>query len=975
MKLEHPDRLMNRSSLSLAALECHDAFAERHIGPDSADQRAMLDALGFATRAAFIDAVIPESIRRKETLPLGAFTQPKSEAEALASLRKLADQNLVFRTYIGQGYYGTHTPAVILRNVLENPAWYTAYTPYQPEISQGRLEALLNFQQMIIDLTGLAISNASLLDEATAAAEAMTLLQRVGKPKSNVFYVADDVLPQTIEVVQTRAKPAGIEVKVGRAADAATANAFGVLLQYPGANGDVRDYRALTEAIHAAGGHVVVAADLLALTLLTPPGEWGADVAIGNTQRFGVPVGFGGPHAAYMAVRDEFKRQMPGRLVGVTVDAQGKHALRLALQTREQHIRREKATSNVCTAQALLAIMASMYAVYHGPHGLKTIALRVNRVASIFAAGVQLFGYRLANETFFDTVTIESGANTTALHQAASGVHINLRHIDANHVGVSVDETTTRDDLTKLFALFAEVAGKTQTFDIDALDAAVKESLPAELYRTSDFLTHPVFNRHHSEHEMLRYLRSLADKDLALDRTMIPLGSCTMKLNATSEMLPVTWPEFAQIHPFAPAEQTVGYRTMIDQLEQMLVACTGYAAVSLQPNAGSQGEYAGLLIIHAYHASRGEGHRNVCLIPASAHGTNPASAQMAGMQVVVVACDSNGNVDIDDLKAKAGKHSANLAAIMITYPSTHGVFERNVREICEIVHGHGGQVYVDGANMNAMVGLTAPGQFGGDVSHLNLHKTFCIPHGGGGPGVGPVAVGAHLAKFLPNQHSTGYQRDESGIGAVSSAPYGSAAILPISWMYIAMMGAKGLTAATETAILAANYVAKRLAPHYPVLYSGAGGLVAHECILDVRPIKETSGISVEDVAKRLIDFGFHAPTMSFPVPGTLMVEPTESESKEELDRFINAMIEIREEIRAVEEGRADREDNPLKHAPHTAAVVAADEWTHTYSREEAAYPLKSLVERKYWPPVGRADNAYGDRNLMCSCVPVSEYND
>ncbi|GJH22879.1 aminomethyl-transferring glycine dehydrogenase [Caballeronia novacaledonica] len=975
MKLEHPDRLMNRTSLSLAALECHDAFAERHIGPDDADQRAMLDALGFASRAAFIDAVIPESIRRKETLPLGAFTQPKSEAEALASLRKLADENLVFRTWIGQGYYGTHTPAVILRNVLENPAWYTAYTPYQPEISQGRLEALLNFQQMVMDLTGLAMANASLLDEATAAAEAMTLLQRVGKPKSNVFYVADDVLPQTIEVVQTRAKPAGIEVKVGPAADAASANAFGVLLQYPGANGDVRDYRALAEAIHAAGGHVVAAADLLALTLITPPGEWGADVAIGNTQRFGVPVGFGGPHAAYMAVRDEFKRQMPGRLVGVTVDAQGNSALRLALQTREQHIRREKATSNVCTAQALLAIMASMYAVYHGPRGLKTIASRVNRVASIFAAGVTKLGYTIANDTFFDTITIDSGASTTALHQAAYAAHVNLRHVSATQVGVSVDETTTRDDLLKLFGLFAEVAGKTETFDIDALDQAAADSLPAELHRTSEYLTHPVFNRHHSEHEMLRYLRSLADKDLALDRTMIPLGSCTMKLNATSEMLPVTWPEFAQIHPFAPAEQTLGYRTMIDQLEQMLVACTGYAAVSLQPNAGSQGEYAGLLIIHAYHESRGEGHRNVCLIPASAHGTNPASAQMAGMQVVVVACDANGNVDIEDLKAKAGKHSANLAAIMITYPSTHGVFERNVREICDIVHSHGGQVYVDGANMNAMVGLCAPGQFGGDVSHLNLHKTFCIPHGGGGPGVGPVAVGAHLAKFLPNQASTGYKRDDAGIGAVSSAPYGSAAILPISWMYIAMMGAQGLTAATESAILAANYVAKRLAPHYPVLYSGAGGLVAHECILDVRPIKESSGISVEDVAKRLIDYGFHAPTMSFPVPGTLMVEPTESESKEELDRFIDAMIAIREEIRAVEEGRADRDDNVLKNAPHTAAVVTADDWTHKYTREAAAYPVKSLVARKYWSPVGRADNAYGDRNLMCSCVPVSEYAD
>ncbi|WP_244826570.1 aminomethyl-transferring glycine dehydrogenase [Caballeronia sp. TF1N1] len=975
MKLEHPDHLMNRTSLSLAALECHDAFAARHIGPGDADQRAMLDALGFASRAAFIDAVIPESIRRQETLPLGAFTQPKSEAEALASLRKLANENLVFRTYIGQGYYGTHTPGVILRNVLENPAWYTAYTPYQPEISQGRLEALLNFQQMVMDLTGLAISNASLLDEATAAAEAMTLLQRVGKPKSNVFYVADDVLPQTIEVVKTRAKPAGIDVRVGPAADAASANAFGVLLQYPGANGDVRDYRALAEAVHAAGGYVIAAADLLALTLITPPGEWGADVAIGNTQRFGVPVGFGGPHAAYMAVRDEFKRQMPGRLVGVTIDAQGNSALRLALQTREQHIRREKATSNVCTAQALLAIMASMYAVYHGPEGLKTIALRVNRVASVFAAGVRKLGYALTNDTFFDTVTIESGASTNALHQAAYAAHVNLRHVSANRVGVSLDETTTRDDLTKLFALFAEVAGKNETFDIDALDASLADPLPADLKRTSEYLTHPVFNRHHSEHEMLRYLRSLADKDLALDRTMIPLGSCTMKLNATSEMLPVTWPEFAQIHPFAPAEQTVGYRTMIDQLEQMLVACTGYAAVSLQPNAGSQGEYAGLLIIHAYHESRGEGHRNVCLIPASAHGTNPASAQMAGMQVVVVACDTNGNVDIEDLKAKAEKHSANLAAIMITYPSTHGVFERNVREICEIVHAHGGQVYVDGANMNAMVGLTAPGQFGGDVSHLNLHKTFCIPHGGGGPGVGPVAVGAHLAKFLPNQASTGYKRDDAGIGAVSSAPYGSAAILPISWMYIAMMGAEGLTAATASAILAANYVAKRLAPHYPVLYSGPGGLVAHECILDVRPIKESSGISVEDVAKRLIDYGFHAPTMSFPVPGTLMVEPTESESKEELDRFIDAMIAIRNEIRAVEEGSADREDNVLKNAPHTAAVVTSDAWDHKYTREAAAYPLKSLVTRKYWSPVGRADNAYGDRNLMCSCVPISEYAD
>jgi glycine dehydrogenase len=978
MKLEHPDRLMNRTSLSLAALEVHDAFAERHIGPDAADQQKMLEALGFASRAALIDAVIPQTIRRTEPLPLGPFARPSSEAEALAALRELADKNQVFRSYIGQGYYNAHTPTVILRNVLENPAWYTAYTPYQPEISQGRLEALLNFQQMVIDLTGLAISNASLLDEATAAAEAMTLLQRIGKPKSNVFYVADDVLPQTIEVVQTRAKPIGIDVKVGPAAGAASANAFGVLLQYPGVNGDVRDYRALAEAIHAAGGHVVVAADLLALTLLTPPGEWGADVAVGNTQRFGVPVGFGGPHAAYLAVRDEFKRQMPGRLVGVTVDGQGNPALRLALQTREQHIRREKATSNVCTAQALLAIMASMYAVYHGPHGLKTIALRVNRIASLLAAGVKALGYTLANDTFFDTLTVETGARTAALHDIAKAKRINLRRVGETRVGVSIDETTTRADLADLLTIFAHAAGAGEAPRVDALDAALTgsadaSSVPDSVVRTSAYLTHHVFNRHHSETELLRYLRSLADKDLALDRSMIPLGSCTMKLNATSEMLPVTWPEFGQIHPFAPAEQTVGYREMIGELEQMLVAATGYAAVSLQPNAGSQGEYAGLLIIHAYHASRGEGHRNVCLIPASAHGTNPASAQMAGMQVVVVACDAQGNVDIEDLKAKAAQHSDKLAAIMITYPSTHGVFERNVREICEIVHAHGGQVYVDGANMNAMVGLTAPGQFGGDVSHLNLHKTFCIPHGGGGPGVGPVAVGAHLAQFLPNQVSSGYERGANGIGAVSAAPYGSASILPISWMYIAMMGAKNLTAATEVAILNANYVAQKLAPHYPVLYSGPGGLVAHECILDLRPLKETSGITVDDVAKRLADYGFHAPTMSFPVPGTLMVEPTESESKEELDRFIEAMIAIRNEIRAVEEGRADRDDNPLKHAPHTAAAVVADEWPHAYSRATAAYPLPSLVAKKYWPPVGRADNVYGDRNLFCSCVPIADY--
>jgi glycine dehydrogenase len=962
---------------SLAELEQRENFSARHIGPDTPEQQAMLSELGYASRAALIDAVVPASIRRNGeqfAASLGQFAAAKTESQALAQLRALADQNQVFKSFIGQGYFNTFTPGVILRNVLENPAWYTAYTPYQPEISQGRLEALLNYQQMIIDMTGLAIANASMLDEATAAAEAMTLVKRTGKSKSNTFFVADDVLPQTIEVVQTRAKPLGIEVQVGPVAAAAEVDAFGALVQYPGVGGDVRDYRALADAIHAKGGMLIAAADLLSLTLLTPPGEWGADVAVGNSQRFGVPMGFGGPHAAYLATRDELKRSMPGRLVGVSVDSQGKPALRLALQTREQHIRREKATSNICTAQALLAIMASMYAAYHGPQGLRVIAERVHRLTAVLAAGLAALGAAPRNATFFDTLTVPVAGRADAVHTVAAARRFNLRREDADTVGISLDETSTRDDVIALWEVVAEGLGKSAvSLDFDAIEATVSNGFPAALARQSAYLTHPVFNRYHSEHEMLRYLRSLSDKDLALDRTMIPLGSCTMKLNATSEMLPVTWPEFGQIHPFAPTEQTVGYRTMIDQLEQMLVAATGYAAVSLQPNAGSQGEYAGLLIIQAYHASRGEAHRDICLIPASAHGTNPASAQMAGMQVVVVACDANGNVDLADLQAKAELHRDRLAAIMMTYPSTHGVFEAGARQICEIVHANGGQVYVDGANMNAMVGLCAPGEFGGDVSHLNLHKTFCIPHGGGGPGVGPVAVGAHLAQFLPNQRSTGYSRDASGIGAVSAAPYGSASILPISWMYVAMMGAQGLTAATETAILNANYLAKKLAPHYPVLYTGPGGLVAHECILDLRPLKDTSGITVDDVAKRLMDFGFHAPTMSFPVPGTLMVEPTESESKHELDRFIEAMVTIREEIRAVEEGRADREDNPLKHAPHTADVVTADEWTHAYARSQAAYPVKALRERKYWPPVGRADNVYGDRNLFCACVPMSDY--
>ncbi|MCP3020005.1 aminomethyl-transferring glycine dehydrogenase [Cupriavidus basilensis] len=955
---------------TLAELEARDAFASRHIGPDAAEQQHMLKVLGYDNRAALIDAVIPAAIRRRDGMPLGEFTAPLTEEAALAKLRGLASKNRVLKSFIGQGYYNTLTPGVVLRNIFENPAWYTAYTPYQPEISQGRLEAMLNFQQMVTDLTGLDIANASMLDEGTAAAEAMTLLQRVNKHASTTFYVADDVLPQTLEVVRTRALPLGIEVKVGPAAEAAGAHAFGVLLQYPGVNGDVADYRAIADAVHAAGGLVVAAADLLALTLIVAPGEWGADVAVGNSQRFGVPLGFGGPHAGYMAVKDAFKRSMPGRLVGVTIDAQGNKAYRLALQTREQHIRREKATSNICTAQVLLAVMASMYAVYHGPQGLKRIAQRVHRLTATLAGGLEQLGYARTNATFFDTLTLETGFNTEALHASATARGINLRHAGATRIGISLDETASREDVVALLEIFAH--GKPVP-SFDALEAAAQDAFPAGLARQSTYLTHPVFNTHHAEHEMLRYLRMLADKDLALDRTMIPLGSCTMKLNATSEMIPVTWPEFSKIHPFAPLDQTVGYREMIDQLEAMLCAATGYAAVSLQPNAGSQGEYAGLLIIHAYHASRGESHRDICLIPSSAHGTNPASAQMAGMKVVVVACDENGNVDLADLAKKAEQHSKNLAAIMITYPSTHGVFEQGVQQICDIVHKHGGQVYVDGANMNAMVGTAAPGQFGGDVSHLNLHKTFCIPHGGGGPGVGPVAVGAHLADFLPNQDSVGYRRDDQGIGGVSAAPFGSASILPISWMYIAMMGSAGLTAATENAILAANYVARRLSPHFPVLYTGQHGLVAHECILDVRALQKTTGISNEDVAKRLMDYGFHAPTMSFPVPGTLMIEPTESEALHELDRFIDAMIAIRAEIARVEDGTFDREDNPLKNAPHTAAVITADVWEHKYTRQEAAYPVAALRTQKYWPPVGRADNVYGDRNLFCACVPMSEY--
>ncbi|HPE01835.1 MAG TPA: aminomethyl-transferring glycine dehydrogenase [Burkholderiaceae bacterium] len=942
---------------SLAALEAHDEFLGRHIGPNEAEMAVMLAVIGQPSLEALTAAIVPESIRLTAPLALPAAV---SEEEALAKLADIAARNEVFRSFIGQGYAGTFTPKVILRNILENPAWYTAYTPYQAEISQGRMEALINFQTMVADLTGMEISNASLLDEATAAAEAMTLAKRSARSKSNVFFVSADCHPQTIAVVRTRAEPLGLEVVVGDDAAAATTEAFGVLLQYPASTGEVKDLRAIATAVHARGGLVAVAADVLALTLLTPPGEWGADMVVGNTQRFGVPFGFGGPHAAFLACKDGFKRSMPGRLVGVSVDAQGSAAYRLTLQTREQHIRREKATSNICTAQVLLAVMASMYAVYHGPEGLKRIARRVHRMTAILAAGLRAAGLAV-NASFFDTITVR-GVDATRIHAAARAARINLRELGADAVGITLDETVTRADLAALWALFGARA------EVEALDATVADALPAGLARASAFLTHPVFNTHHAEHEMLRYLRSLADKDLALDRTMIPLGSCTMKLNATAEMIPVTWPAFAHIHPYAPAEQTGGYARLIAELEAMLAECTGYDAVSLQPNSGAQGEYAGLLAIRAYHRARGEGHRRICLIPESAHGTNPASAQMCGMDVVVVKCDANGNVDVADLRVKAEQHSHELAALMVTYPSTHGVFEEAITEICAIVHEHGGQVYTDGANMNALVGLAKPGKFGSDVSHLNLHKTFCIPHGGGGPGVGPVGVRAHLAPYLP-----GRLGGDGPVGMVSAANYGSAGILAISWMYVTMMGAAGLKRATQAALLNANYVATRLAPHYPTLYTGRNGLVAHECILDLRPLKETSGISAEDVAKRLMDYGFHAPTLSFPVPGTLMVEPTESEALHELDRFCDAMIAIRDEIRAVEQGRVDREDNPLKNAPHTAAVVMASEWAHAYSREEAAFPLATLKQQKYWPPVGRVDNVYGDRNVMCSCIPMSEY--
>jgi len=968
--------MLNTQLPTLAELENATEFQARHLGPWDEEQQHMLSAIGVASRQALIDGIVPASIKRGNPMELPA---PLTEAQALAELKAIAQQNKLMRNFIGQGYYGTLTPGVILRNILENPAWYTAYTPYQAEISQGRMEALINFQTMVTDLTGMAIANASMLDEATAAAEAMTLAARGGKSKSTRFVVCHDVFPQTLEVIQTRAKPLGITVDLVHAAQLAehlqTNDCFAALMQYPGVNGQVRDLRPLIDALHAKGAMAIVAADLLALTLLTPPGELGADIACGTTQRFGMPMGNGGPHAAYLATKDELKRSMPGRLVGVSVDSHGDPAYRLALQTREQHIRREKATSNICTAQVLPAVVASMYAVYHGPEGLQRIALRVASYASILAEGLKAMGRKVVHTTWFDTVQVLT-EDREAVLAAAVMLGINLRDASSDSVTISLDETTTRNDIIDLWTVFS--GGKALP-SFAAFENGVALGLPANLRRESAFLTHPVFNTHHSETDMLRYLRALADKDLALDRTMIPLGSCTMKLNATSEMIPITWPEFAHIHPFAPRDQLKGYELLNEELCAWLGQATGYAGISLQPNAGSQGEYAGLLIIKAYHEAKGEGHRDICLIPESAHGTNPASAHMVGMKVVVTKCDADGNVDLDDLKAKCEQHSANLAAVMITYPSTYGVFETRVTELCKLVHQHGGRVYVDGANMNALVGLAAPGQFGGDVSHLNLHKTFCIPHGGGGPGVGPVCVVEDLAPYLPAHRSAGIGSDEQ-VGAVSAAPLGNAAVLPISWMYIRMMGADGLKAATEVAILNANYVAARLADHYDIHFSGGsqtikGGGVAHECILDLRPLKDTSGVSAEDVAKRLIDYGFHAPTLSFPVAGTLMVEPTESESKAELDRFCDAMIAIREEIRLVEQGKLPQDDNPLKHAPHTAAALLKAEWAHAYSRELAAYPVPSLRKQKYWSPVGRVDNVHGDRNLFCSCVPLSADQD
>ena len=923
-------------------------FERRHIGPSPSDIEEMLQVVGAKSLDDLMSQTLPASIRQAEPLGTGAAL---SETEALDFLRGIAARNEVRTSLIGQGYHANILPGVIQRNILESPAWYTAYTPYQPEISQGRLEAVLNFQTMICDLTGLDVANASMLDEGTAAAEAMAVAQRSAKSKATSFFVDRNVHPQTLAVMETRAEPLGWSVVTGDPFhDLQGGDYFGALFQYPGTLGDIHDFRGPIRTVQAMGGLAIVAADPLALTLLTPPGELGADIAIGSAQRFGVPMGFGGPHAAYLAVKDAYKRSLPGRLVGVSIDSKGKPAYRLALQTREQHIRREKATSNICTAQVLLAVMASMYAVYHGPEGLTYIAQQVRRRTAALAAGLKQLGFNILNASFFDTVSVAVGDRQAEILQRAAAEQINLRVVGSTTLGISLDETTTPAVVEAVWRAFGGTMPYAES-DVPAL--------PEGLSRTSAFLTHPVFHLHRSETEMLRYMRKLSDRDLALDRAMIPLGSCTMKLNATAEMIPVTWPEFGAMHPFAPVEQAAGYHAMFRDLEQKLCQITGYDAILLQPNSGAQGEYAGLLAIRGYHRSRGEGHRNVCLIPSSAHGTNPASAHMVGMEVVVVACDKMGNVDLADLRTKAAQHGSDLAALMVTYPSTHGVFEEEIREICAVVHQYGGQVYLDGANLNAQVGLSRPGEYGADVSHLNLHKTFCIPHGGGGPGMGPIGVRAHLAPFLP-QH-------------VSAAPYGSASILPISWMYMLMMGAEGLRKATEVAILSANYIAARVDSSFPVLYKNEKGRVAHECIVDPRGLKDTCGVTVDDIAKRLIDYGFHAPTMSFPVPGTLMIEPTESESKAELDRFCDAMIAIRKEIGDVEKGRFAIADSPLRHAPHTVYDLAEDNWTRPYSRAEGCFPAGSPKMDKYWSPVGRIDNVYGDRNLVCSCPPLEEY--
>ncbi|MFE1963011.1 aminomethyl-transferring glycine dehydrogenase [Streptomyces sp. NPDC059479] len=960
---------MTAHRIPLAQLERGTPFEQRHIGPDAGAQAKMLAQVGYGSLDELTAAAVPDPIKSAEALDLpGART----EAEVLAELRTLASRNDVVAPMIGLGYYGTFTPPVILRNVMENPAWYTAYTPYQPEISQGRLEALLNFQTVVADLTGLPTSGASLLDEGTAAAEAMALARRVGKVKGGVFLVDADALPQTVAVIRTRAEPTGVEVVVadlseGIPAEVAERGVFGVLLQYPGASGAVRDIRPVVEQAHGLGAIVTVAADLLALTLLTSPGELGADIAVGTTQRFGVPMGFGGPHAGFMAVREKFARSLPGRLVGVSVDADGNKAYRLALQTREQHIRREKATSNICTAQVLLAVMAGMYAVYHGPEGLRGIARRTHRYATLLAEGLRAGGVEIVHGAYFDTLTARVPGRAAEVVAAAREDGVNLHLVDADHISLACDETTGRTQLTAVWTAFG-VEG-----DLDALDATTEDALPGTLLRSDDYLTHPVFHQYRSETAMLRYLRRLADRDYALDRGMIPLGSCTMKLNATTEMEPVTWPEFGALHPFAPAEQAQGYLTLIRELEERLAEVTGYDAVSLQPNAGSQGELAGLLAVRAYHRANGDTQRTVCLIPSSAHGTNAASAVMAGMKVVVVKTREDGDVDVEDLRAKIAQHGPELAVLMVTYPSTHGVFEEHIGDICAAVHDAGGQVYVDGANLNALVGLAKPGRFGSDVSHLNLHKTFCIPHGGGGPGVGPVGVRAHLAPYLPNHPLQPAAGPATGVGPVSAAPWGSAGILPISWAYVRLMGGEGLKRATQVAVLAANYIAKRLEPHYPVLYTGPNGLVAHECIIDLRPLSKTTGVSVDDIAKRLIDYGFHAPTMSFPVAGTLMIEPTESEDLTEIDRFCEAMIAIRREIEKVASGEWSADDNPLRNAPHTAAALGG-EWEHPYSRDEAVFPAGVSAADKYWPPVRRIDGAYGDRNLVCSCPPVDAYD-